>query len=96
MNFTEAFALANRHVGVLYSMGRGQAAYNTWSERHRAWWQGNSQPTAQARESRCRALVQATLVALGWDGFDAMCAAHDDRWRGDFRSRVRQIIKSTN
>lgn len=92
MTLTEAFRIASQQVGVLYPMGRGQSAYNTWSARHSAWWQGNPQPTAQARESRCRALVQATLVALGWDSFEAMCAAEDWRARGDYRARVRAVL----
>lgn len=92
MTRNEAFAIARTRVGALYSTGRGQYSYNVWSEHHRAWWQSRSQPLAQARESRCRALVQATLVALGWRAFDAACAADDYHARGDYRTRVRAIL----
>lgn len=93
MTLTQALKNAHKTVGVLYPMGRGQSAYNTWSERHNAWWQGQPQSTARARESRCRALVAATLAELGWGATEAEWAAQDDRLTGDYRSRVRQILK---
>ena len=94
ITMTQAFRTAKDNVGVLYSMGRGRSAYNVWSERHRAWWQGHPQPTNQARENRCKVLVYKSLVALGWDKDEAHCISEDDRFTGDYRSRVRAILKA--
>ncbi len=92
ISIARAYANARRNVGVMYSMGRGQYAFNTWSKKHNAWWQGRTRPYYQAVEDRCQALVAETLEALGYDAFDAAGHAEDCRFTGRVVERVKAIV----
>ena len=69
MSIAKAIKKARQNVSLV-SFGN-QWQVNTYSESHRAWWQGNPTTYAQARRWASEAIVQFALEKLGYLGEDA-------------------------
>lgn len=90
---TAAIRTARSQVKMVRS-GRGQWQVNTWSESHRAWWQGHSEDYARARRGASNYIVATALVELGADYGDAHAEAHSNEGLGTIRRRVKAAAQS--
>lgn len=85
-SITAAIRTARKNVEIL-PFGR-QWQVNTWSEHHRAWWQGQPTDYSRARKAHSEAVTQFALEALGAAPDDAAIEAYNRGRSGAVRARV--------
>ena len=68
---TAALKIARAQIGSLYSTGRGQYKFDTFSADHDCWLFGIPQSYAAARRSRADAIAIRALLARGVEYEDA-------------------------
>jgi hypothetical protein len=92
-SITAAIKQARQHV-ALVQFGR-QWQVNTWSEKHRAWWQGQPTDYAKARATASATVVAGALQALGVEGWEAMTLS-DRHSAGSVRARVMAALREVD
>jgi len=88
---TAALKYARTRVTPLYGQGRGQHAFNKWSDKNQGWWQGHGMPYAAALLARRDALVCEALVYLGYDEADVYGYGYGEE--GSARDLVSRYIE---
>ncbi|WP_395794393.1 hypothetical protein [Aquimonas sp.] len=88
-SITSAITDARTKVSLLRFGNQWQV--NTYSESHRAWWQGQPTDYARARAAASSITVQFAQEALGADRLDA--SVESEGWAGTVRERVAAAAK---
>lgn len=90
---SEAIKIAEKRVSQLIPTFPKQWTYNTWSDKHNAWWLHGSYTYAAAAANRRRSLITEALVALGWNEEDAYFESTQPA-SGNWKQVVRAAVKA--
>lgn len=94
MTLTKAIHQAKQSV-TMHRFGN-QWQVNVYSDRHNAWWQGQSMVYRVAREHYSRIVVRVALEALGVDQEEAWFISEDYKASGSIVDRVREGFHTWN